>query len=52
MPHSWELTQLKNGQTVCINTHRSNQLTLEALQNKIITELAEYDEILPEVNMV
>ncbi|QEH18594.1 DNA/RNA nuclease SfsA [Histophilus somni] len=48
-PHSWELTQLKNGQTVCINTHRSNQLTLEALQNKIITELAEYDEILPEV---
>ncbi len=48
-PHSWELTQLKNGQLVCINTHRSNQLTFEALQNKQITELAMYDQILPEV---
>ncbi|STO54093.1 DNA-binding transcriptional regulator [Canicola haemoglobinophilus] len=48
-PHSWELTQLKNGNMVCINTHRSNQLTLEALQNKQIKELAMYDEILPEV---
>ncbi|RZN58755.1 DNA/RNA nuclease SfsA [Avibacterium paragallinarum] len=48
-PHSWELTQLKNGQMVCINTHRSNQLTFEALQNKKIKELAEYSEILPEM---
>lgn len=48
-PHSWELTQLKNGQLVCINTHRSNQLTFEALQNKQIKELAMYDQILPEV---
>lgn len=48
-PQSWELTQLQNGQMVCINTHRSNQLTLEALQNKVIKELADYDEILPEV---
>ncbi|VEB24937.1 DNA/RNA nuclease SfsA [Avibacterium volantium] len=48
-PHSWELTQLKNGQMVCINTHRSNQLTLEALQNKQIKELAAYNKILPEM---
>lgn len=48
-PHSWEITQLKNGQLVCINTHRSNQLTLEALQNKQIKELAMYDQIIPEV---
>ena len=48
-PHSWEITQLPNGQLVCINTHRSNQLTLEALQNKQIKELAIYDQILPEV---
>ncbi|UEC24080.1 DNA/RNA nuclease SfsA [Pasteurella canis] len=48
-PHSWELTQLKNGNMVCINTHRSNQLTLEALQNKQIKELAMYDQIFPEV---
>ncbi|MGQ0286769.1 DNA/RNA nuclease SfsA [Pasteurellaceae bacterium 22721_9_1] len=48
-PHSWELTQLANGQLVCINTHRSNQLVYEALQNKQIKELAMYDHIFPEV---
>ncbi|OOF68230.1 DNA/RNA nuclease SfsA [Rodentibacter caecimuris] len=48
-PHSWELTQLANGNLVCINTHRSNQLVFEALQNKQIKELAMYDEIFPEV---
>jgi len=39
-PHTWELTQLENGQLCCINTHRSNQLVFEALQNKQIKELA------------
>lgn len=48
-PHSWELTQLPNGNLVCINTHRSNQLVFEALQQKQIKELAMYDEIYPEV---
>ena len=48
-PCSWELTQLPNGNIVCINTHRSNQLAHEALQNKVIEPLAMYDEILPEV---
>lgn len=48
-PHSWELTQLQNGQLVCINTHRSNQLTFEALQSKQIKELSMYDQILPEI---
>ncbi|PJG85877.1 DNA/RNA nuclease SfsA [Conservatibacter flavescens] len=48
-PHSWELTQLANGQLVCINTQRSNQLTLEALQQKKIVELADYDDIQAEV---
>ena len=47
--HSWELTQLSNGQLCCINTPRSNQLVFEALQNKQIKELAIYDEIYPEV---
>ena len=51
-PHSWELTQLANGQLVCINTHRSNQLVFEALQNKQIKELARYDEIYPEVKSI
>lgn len=48
-PHSWELTQLANGQFCCINTHRSNQLVLEALQNKKIKELTMYEKIYPEV---
>ena len=48
-PSSWELTQLANGNMVCINTHRSNQLTFDALQKKQIIELAMYDEIHPEV---
>ncbi|EIJ70595.1 DNA/RNA nuclease SfsA [Pasteurella bettyae] len=48
-PCSWELTQLANGNLVCINTHRSNQLTHEALTNKVIKELDNYSEIYPEV---
>ncbi|MCK3657315.1 sugar fermentation stimulation protein SfsA [Pasteurellaceae bacterium Pebbles2] len=48
-PHSWELTQLADGTLICINTHRANQLVLEALQNKQIKELAMYDHIFPEV---
>ena len=40
---------LKTGQLCCINTHRSNQLVFEALQNKQIKELSMYDEIYPEV---
>lgn len=48
-PCSWELTQLSNGNLVCINTHRSNQLVHEALQNKVIKELADYSEIYSEV---
>ena len=43
------MTQLRIGQLVGINTHRSNQLVFEALQNKQINELALYDEIYPEV---
>lgn len=48
-PCSWELTKLPNGNLVCINTHRSNQLVYEALQNKQILELADYSQITPEV---
>ncbi|WP_044470926.1 DNA/RNA nuclease SfsA [Mannheimia massilioguelmaensis] len=48
-PCSWELTQLANGNLVCINTHRSNQLAHEALTNKVIKELDKYSEIYPEV---
>lgn len=48
-PHSWELTELPNGKLVCINTHRANPLVQEALQHKVIQELADYQEIYPEV---
>ena len=48
-PCSWELTELPNGNLVCINTHRSNQLVHEALLNKQILALQDYDNVTPEV---
>ena len=48
-PCSWELAELRNGNLVCINTHRSNQLVYEVLQNKQILELANYSQITTEV---
>lgn len=46
--HTWELTETQVGHLVCVNTNRANQLVQEALQNGVITELANYREILPE----
>lgn len=48
-PCSWELTELANGVLVCINTHRANQLTLSAIQNQHIPELAGYAHLETEV---
>lgn len=48
-PHSWELTEKPNGDLICVNTIRANQLTYEALQQQKIIELANYQTILPEV---
>lgn len=46
--HTWELTETQSGDFVCVNTQRANQLVQEALQNQWISELSEYQTILPE----
>lgn len=46
--HTWELTQTQSGDFICVNTLRANQLVQEALENQWISELAEYQQILPE----
>ncbi|OOR99027.1 sugar fermentation stimulation protein SfsA [Haemophilus paracuniculus] len=47
--HTWELTETQAGHFICVNTQRANELVGEALQQKWIAELVEFDEILPEV---
>ncbi len=47
-PFSWELTQTQLGDLICVNTIRANQLVAEALKNNVITELLDYQTIIPE----
>ncbi|QIM63855.1 sugar fermentation stimulation protein SfsA [Pasteurellaceae bacterium Orientalotternb1] len=46
--HTWELTETQAGNFICVNTQRANQLVQEALKNQWISELADYQTILPE----
>lgn len=46
--HTWELTETQAGDLICVNTQRANQLVAEALSQKWIVELTDYDEMLPE----
>lgn len=48
-PCSWEITQLNNGQLVCINTHRANALAIEAIHNHLVPELDNYQNIVTNV---
>ncbi|ELU1439014.1 DNA/RNA nuclease SfsA [Providencia rettgeri] len=48
-PYSWEFTQTANGDFICINTLRANQLVAQALAEKHIPELSEYSVIKPEM---
>lgn len=48
-PNSWELSVTENNHTICVNTLRSNQLVVEAIQDQNIKELTEYDELKTEV---
>ncbi|MBU2893113.1 DNA/RNA nuclease SfsA [Colwellia sp. D2M02] len=48
-PFSWEITQNKNNHYICINTLRANQLVEEAINNKVITEVADYGQLQREV---
>ena len=48
-PFSWELTQTKSNDYICVNTQRANQLVEEALNNNVIDELNGYDTLQREV---
>ena len=48
-PLSWEMVEAKLGVLVGINTHLSNSLVAEAIENGTITELQNYDLIRREV---
>ncbi|RHW77743.1 DNA/RNA nuclease SfsA [Colwellia sp. RSH04] len=48
-PFSWELTQTKLGDYICVNTQRANQLAEEALHNNIISELSGFSSLTREV---
>lgn len=49
LPCSWELTHTKDNYWICINTIRANTIVKEALANKKISELYQYDNIKSEV---
>ncbi|GAA0475345.1 MULTISPECIES: DNA/RNA nuclease SfsA [Tatumella] len=48
-PHSWELTGTADGDLICVNTQRANQLFREALRARVITELSDYSHWQSEV---
>ncbi|MBO1520379.1 DNA/RNA nuclease SfsA [Oceanisphaera pacifica] len=43
--HTWELVENPQGDFICVNTVRANQLVGEALQQRTIATLAHYGEI-------
>ncbi|MBL1378981.1 DNA/RNA nuclease SfsA [Zobellella iuensis] len=47
--HTWELTENPEGQLICVNTTRANQLVAEALAQGWIPELAGYPRVRAEV---
>ena len=48
-PFSWEITEKPNGNMICVNTLRANQLIEEALLTKKISPLANFQELSREV---
>ena len=48
-PLSWEMVEATPNVLVGINTHLSNSLVAEAIENDVITELQDYDQIRREV---
>jgi sugar fermentation stimulation protein A len=44
-PETWELVEVDGGHLVCVNTHNTNQLVKEAIQNGVIKELAAFSHI-------
>lgn len=47
--HTWELVENSQGDVICVNTARANQLVAEALSLRQIPQLARYDELKSEV---
>lgn len=47
-PHTWELTETAQNELICVNTQRANTLVAEALNAGVISELADYSQILAE----
>ena len=47
-PHTWELVENAQGELICVNTQRANQLVAQALADKKIDTLAGYQQIIPE----
>lgn len=48
-PNSWEITYTQAKHWICVNTIRANQLTEEALNNNLITELSPHTRLRREV---
>ncbi|UYM57280.1 MULTISPECIES: DNA/RNA nuclease SfsA [Leclercia] len=48
-PHTWEITQTADGEYICVNTLRANQLVKEAISLDFIPELRGYNTLKSEV---
>jgi sugar fermentation stimulation protein A len=48
-PHTWEITQTADGEYICVNTLRANQLVKEAISLDFIPELRGYNTLKNEV---
>lgn len=48
-PHTWEITQTADGEYICVNTLRANQLVKEAISQDFIPELRGYNTLKSEV---
>ena len=48
-PCSWELSETPDGHLICINTAQANRIVKEALEQQVISELAEYRSVQAEV---
>lgn len=48
-PHTWELTETRNGALICVNTLWANRLTKEAIEQGQVSELSGYSVLRSEV---
>ena len=48
-PYTWEITQTADGEYICVNTLRANQLVKEAISLDLIPELRGYNALKSEV---